>query len=451
MKLLCISSAADEKEDEEVQKVANSEPLNGAAKQDQESSQQQQQQKPTKVRSWYNSLRRGLRRKSREPRVTISDPITSVQLTQSELIQINGVIEVKPTGNSPGAGNGDGEGGGDDDHQEEIAAAEDATANGESGDDNKDTVNGRSSKTPPPALPPKPTSPITVGTKIGAVEKVENGNEEEEEEEEDDEEQDDEEEKEETSLDLVGYSWFWGGISRRDAEALLRGRKDGTFLVRNSSDRPRFLYSLSFRSLGKTMHTRIEKSGGRLYFSSTEHAAAYKAAKKRGRRGGEGCQKREEGSRSLGGLISIAMNYGDENIFFYSRSGCQLHPQQGNEDKSSSSSNNNNNGEEVPAPPGQATSTGLSLYTVHLNSPLNRFAYLLDFEYSEGGGGVELRGAEPEQKKALQYLCKFVLHHVPEAKARIQKDGWSPLKVLPLEMQLFAADAQYFPRPVKAA
>lgn len=46
-----------------------------------------------------------------------------------------------------------------------------------------------------------------------------------------------------------------------DAELKLKGKPDGSFLVRDSSD-PRYILSLSFRSQGVTHHTRMEHYRG---------------------------------------------------------------------------------------------------------------------------------------------------------------------------------------------
>ncbi|KAL0181445.1 hypothetical protein M9458_023851, partial [Cirrhinus mrigala] len=51
--------------------------------------------------------------------------------------------------------------------------------------------------------------------------------------------------------------WYWGPMNWEDAEMKLRGKPDGSFLVRDSSD-PRYILSLSFRSQGVTHHTRME-------------------------------------------------------------------------------------------------------------------------------------------------------------------------------------------------
>jgi len=50
-------------------------------------------------------------------------------------------------------------------------------------------------------------------------------------------------------------------MSFDEAEAMLASRRDGSFLVRDSSDE-RYILSLSFRSLGGTHHTRIEHYKG---------------------------------------------------------------------------------------------------------------------------------------------------------------------------------------------
>ncbi|XP_062501456.1 uncharacterized protein LOC134178596 [Corticium candelabrum] len=56
---------------------------------------------------------------------------------------------------------------------------------------------------------------------------------------------------------LAFQGWYWGPLTRQEAEEKLEGTSDGTFLVRDSSD-DRYLLSLSFRSQGRTLHTRIE-------------------------------------------------------------------------------------------------------------------------------------------------------------------------------------------------
>ena len=64
---------------------------------------------------------------------------------------------------------------------------------------------------------------------------------------------------------LSHYSWYWGPINRYEAEDKLKGKPDGSFLVRDSSNEFH-LYSVSFRSRGRTCHTRIKYEDGRFGF-----------------------------------------------------------------------------------------------------------------------------------------------------------------------------------------
>ncbi|KAB5530586.1 hypothetical protein PHYPO_G00131050 [Pangasianodon hypophthalmus] len=65
-----------------------------------------------------------------------------------------------------------------------------------------------------------------------------------------------------TSLrELEQCGWYWGPMNWEDAEMKLKGKADGSFLVRDSSD-PRYILSLSFRSQGVTHHTRMEHYRG---------------------------------------------------------------------------------------------------------------------------------------------------------------------------------------------
>ncbi|NXL78614.1 SOCS7 protein, partial [Leptocoma aspasia] len=60
---------------------------------------------------------------------------------------------------------------------------------------------------------------------------------------------------------LSQCGWYWGPMNWEDAEMKLKGKPDGSFLVRDSSD-PRYILSLSFRSQGITHHTRMEHYRG---------------------------------------------------------------------------------------------------------------------------------------------------------------------------------------------
>eukprot|EP00062_Callorhinchus_milii_P018573 gi/632972312/ref/XP_007902595.1/ PREDICTED: suppressor of cytokine signaling 7 [Callorhinchus milii] len=61
--------------------------------------------------------------------------------------------------------------------------------------------------------------------------------------------------------ELEKCGWYWGPMNWDDAEMKLKGKPDGSFLVRDSSD-PRYILSLSFRSQGITHHTRMEHYRG---------------------------------------------------------------------------------------------------------------------------------------------------------------------------------------------
>ncbi|KAH7637226.1 Suppressor of cytokine signaling 6 [Dermatophagoides farinae] len=189
--------------------------------------------------------------------------------------------------------------------------------------------------------------------------------------------------------ELLSYGWYWGDISRRDAENLLRGREEGIFLVRKSSNQ-RFLYSLSFRSNGKTLHTRIECSNGLFAFYSNDSNS---------------CKEEIDGSESLYDLISDAMNQNNaENIFFYSRG------LQNNE---------------------------ASLHTITLVKPLSRYQYIIDYDY--------LNNDNDDQHGSLQYLCKFIIHHSSIAQARFSMQRNS----LPEELESFLNNGLLFPYVVQ--
>ena len=124
---------------------------------------------------------------------------------------------------------------------------------------------------------------------------------------------------------LSKFGWYWGPITRREAERKLNGQPDGAFLVRDSSDE-RYLLSLSFRSYGKTLHTRIEHCNGKFIFDA---------------------QPDTEGYPSIVDLIENSMNDPQTGICSYSRRGS-------------------------PSPP---------IYPVRLTKPVSRFTQVRSLQY----------------------------------------------------------------------
>uniref|UniRef100_A0A1I8MT60 Suppressor of cytokine signaling 5 n=1 Tax=Musca domestica TaxID=7370 RepID=A0A1I8MT60_MUSDO len=64
---------------------------------------------------------------------------------------------------------------------------------------------------------------------------------------------------------ITNSSFYWGKIDRYEAERLLEGKPEGTFLLRDSAQEE-FLFSVTFRKYGRSLHARIEQSGHRFSF-----------------------------------------------------------------------------------------------------------------------------------------------------------------------------------------
>ncbi|KZC10902.1 PREDICTED: uncharacterized protein LOC107189038 [Dufourea novaeangliae] len=66
---------------------------------------------------------------------------------------------------------------------------------------------------------------------------------------------------------ITACSFYWGKIDRYEAERLLEGKQEGTFLLRDSAQEE-FLFSVSFRKYGRSLHARIEQWNHKFSFDS---------------------------------------------------------------------------------------------------------------------------------------------------------------------------------------
>ncbi|KAK7112025.1 dentin sialophosphoprotein-like [Littorina saxatilis] len=71
----------------------------------------------------------------------------------------------------------------------------------------------------------------------------------------------------ESMRQLKDCGWYWGPLSYEESESKLIDKRDGSFLVRDSSNE-NYILSLSFKSMGQVHHTRIEHHKGLFSFWS---------------------------------------------------------------------------------------------------------------------------------------------------------------------------------------
>jgi suppressor of cytokine signaling 5 len=67
--------------------------------------------------------------------------------------------------------------------------------------------------------------------------------------------------------EITSCSFYWGKIDRYEAEKLLEGKPEGTFLLRDSAQEE-YLFSVSFRRYGRSLHARIEQWNHSFSFDS---------------------------------------------------------------------------------------------------------------------------------------------------------------------------------------
>lgn len=70
---------------------------------------------------------------------------------------------------------------------------------------------------------------------------------------------------------IFNSSFYWGKMDRYEAERLLEGKSEGTFLLRDSAQEE-YLFSVTFRKYGRSLHARIEQSGHKFSFDCHDPA-----------------------------------------------------------------------------------------------------------------------------------------------------------------------------------
>lgn len=70
-------------------------------------------------------------------------------------------------------------------------------------------------------------------------------------------------------LQITNCSFYWGKMDRYEAEKLLENKSEGTFLLRDSAQEE-YLFSVSFRKYGRSLHARIEQWNHLFSFDSRD-------------------------------------------------------------------------------------------------------------------------------------------------------------------------------------
>ncbi|XP_037090855.1 suppressor of cytokine signaling 4-like, partial [Pollicipes pollicipes] len=72
-------------------------------------------------------------------------------------------------------------------------------------------------------------------------------------------------------LRIVNSPFYWGEMDRYEAERLLENKPEGTFLLRDSAQEE-YIFSVSFRRYGRSLHARIEQWERRFSFDAHDPA-----------------------------------------------------------------------------------------------------------------------------------------------------------------------------------
>lgn len=111
--------------------------------------------------------------------------------------------------------------------------------------------------------------------------------------------------------EILSAPYYWGMMDRYEAERLLDGKPEGTFLLRDSAQND-YLFSVSFRRYGRSLHARIEQLDHRFSFDSYD-PNAFNASSVIGELNAVACERRS----SLFGL-ALTEHYKDPSkcLFF---------------------------------------------------------------------------------------------------------------------------------------